>query len=347
MSEFIRADGSEPADPAEKPGHVRVPVVLASCENAEAAVPAMIQLLSTLSRGWEPAQLRFVVSAGGDESPSAEWRVDAADLETASTVATNLQTIANAVLVDIRLGDPEPVGQSDGDEAADDAEGVPAAEETEPPVPVADFVASRQARVDYIRAVSSAWRAVREDTVRWTLTVDLDALLSPLVEGADDTGDANAYPETPAPWTVPASTRLVGARIRLFSHGRSRATGAITSLFAEDTLGAYGLQAVPASAGSAPLTWLPVNLAAHLLAAPARMVNGFPAPATDAEDLFGMFEQAATPHILVLGSSGQGKTVFLSRLVHRASELGEASVVVDVHDGWLAHCAIEFAGSTT
>ena len=305
---------------------MRVPVVVASAENAEAAVPAMVQLLSALSRGWEPVQLRFVVSAGGGEAPTAEWQVAAADPETAVSVATNLQTMANVVLLDIRLGEPAPIEERDQETVA-----------------VADFVASRRGRVEYLRAVSSAWRAAREDSVRWTLAIDIDALPAPVMDSDDEAADANAYPETPAPNTVPPATRLVGARIRLSSHGRSRAAGAITALFAEDSLGAYGLQAQPVSGAAAPLTWLPANLAAHLLAAPARMANAFPAPPPERDDLFGLFEGAATPHILVLGSSGQGKTVFLSHLVRRAGELGEASVVVDVHDGWLADRAIDDA----
>lgn len=326
MSESIRGDRVSSGN-TETPSRVRIPVVLAPSENAEAIVPAMVQLLSTLSRGWEPAQLRFVVSAGGDQPPAAEWQVDAADPEVATAVAVNLQTIANAVLLDIHLGEPEPAPVEDVTDL----------------VPVADFVASRKARVEYIRAVSPAWRAARDDRVRWSLTIDLDALPAPLLDGDDDTGDTNAYPETPAPSTVPGTWRLVGARVRLSCAGDSRAASAITALFSEDTIGAYGLQALPVAAGQAPLTWLPVHLAAHLLAAPARMANGFPAPATEAAELFVMFERAATPHVLVLGSTGQGKTVFLSRLVHRACELGEASVVVDVHDGWLADRAIQYA----
>jgi hypothetical protein len=336
MSEFIRNDDRAPAgaeDPSELPARVCVPVDLATGDNPEAVVPAVVQLLSTLSRGWEPVQLRFVVSAGGPAKPSAEWRVDAADPETALAVATNLKAMANAVLVDIRLGEPVPVDPAERDTPAP-------GEDT--PVAVADFLASRRARADYVRTISAAWRAVREDSVRWTLGIDIDAMPSP--DGADEeVADPAALPEAPTPATMPGGVRLVGARIRLFSHGRSLAAPAITALFGEDTCGPYGLRSRPATGAAAPLTWLPVALAAHLLAAPARMAGAFPAAATEPTDLFGMFEQAATPHILVLGSSGQGKTVLLSRLVHRAFELGEACCVVDVHDGWLAERAIASA----
>lgn len=330
----------------EAPARVRVPVVRATCDNLEVVVPTVIQLLSALSRSWEPAHLRFVISAGGGRPPDAEWQVDAADTETAMSVAINLATIANAVLADIRLGDPRearPTGGVPAPRAADD-QGLddPAAPpEAAMAIPVADFVASRQARVDYVRGVSSAWRAAREDDVRWQLTVDLDALLSPLTDAESEPGDEDTfYPETPTPATALAGERLVGARIRLFSFGQSRAAKAITALFSEDTMGAYGLQSLPVAGPSAPLTWLPVELAAHLLAAPARMPNAFRPEPLPPSTLFGMFDKAATPHVLVVGASGQGKTVFLSRLVHRACEVGEAPVVVDVHDGWLARRAL-------
>ncbi len=344
MSEFYRSDDLAGEDiPAadETVARVRVPIAFAVCENPEAVVPGVIQLLSTLSRGWEPAQLRFVVSAGGGVAPVAQWYVDAADLQTAAAVATNLRTIANAVLVDIRLGEPEPVTGQAGSDAVPRAR-APLDDVNHAPVGVADFVTSRRARVDYVRTLSSAWRAARDDTTRWTLSIDLDALLSPLTDGAE-AGAADAYPETPTPSTVPPDLRLVGARIRLSSRGHSAAAGAITALFSEDTMGAYGLQSQPVTGSSAPLTWLPVALAAHLLAAPARMPGAFPIPAVAPADLFGMFEAAATPHILVLGSTGQGKTVFLSRLVHRANEHGEASCVVDVHDGRLHGWAVAHA----
>jgi hypothetical protein len=404
MSEFFRNDDLAPTgmrDPSESAVRVRVPVVLAVCDNLEVVVPAVIQLLSTLSRNWEPAQLRFVMSAGGARQPAAEWQVDAADTETAMLVATNLVTIANAVLVDIRLGDPQAVpipstrpdsagtvplprtsndgdaadgtatsdlaksgtaesgdggggasngGASDADASGDsDAATVAARDEgTSPDEPeaigVADFVASRRARVDYVRGVSSAWRAAREDAVRWQLTIDLDAVLSPLTDGdGENSEEKTVYPETLTPAAAPAGVRLVGARMRLISFGESRSAGAITALFSEDTMGPYGLQSLPVAGPSAPFTWLPVGLAAHLLAAPARMMNAFPPAPLPPAALFGMFERAATPHILILGSTGQGKTVFLSHLVHRACELGEAPVVVDVHDGWLAGRAVAFA----
>jgi hypothetical protein len=344
MNEFFRDDELIPdglPDPGEVAARVRVPVVVAACDNLDVVVPAMIQLLSALSRSWEPAQLRFVMSAGGQLRPAAEWQVDAADAETALSVATNLMTIANAVLVDIRLGKPVPVALVPPPREAADAGG----EQADPePVGVADFVASRRARVDYVRGVSSAWRAAREDAVRWQLTIDLDALLSPLTDGDAEVAEEKiVYPETPTPATAPSGVRLVGARIRLVSFGESRAAGAITALFSEDTMGPYGLQSLPVSGPSAPVTWLPVSLAAHLLAAPARMMNAFPPAPVPPQELFAMFERAATPHILILGSTGQGKTVFLSRLVHRACEIGEPPVVVDVHEGWLARRAVAFA----
>lgn len=354
MSEFFRNDDLAPVganDASELAARVCVPVNL-SAGDPEAVVPGVVQLLSTLSRNWEPAQLRFVVSAGGGAVPRAEWQVGAADLDTAIAVAANLAAIANAVLVGIRLGDPVPAETADRAPAGAAAEALSAPEapalgdttdDDTPvtPIVMADFVASRQARVEYVRSVSAAWRAVREDSVRWTLTIDIDALPSAEVDGW--VADANALPEIPTPATVPGGVRLVGARVRLVSHGHSRSAPAIVALFSEDTSGPYGLQSRPVSGAAAPLTWLPVGLAAHLLAAPARMADAFPTPATAPRDLFAMFEQAATPHILVLGSSGQGKTVLLSRLVHRACELGEASCVVDVHDGWLAERAVAYA----
>jgi hypothetical protein len=337
MSDFLRNDDLVPIGaqyPSELSARVCVPVDLTTSENPEAVVPAVIQLLSALSRIWTPVQLRFVVSAGGSAEPSAHWCIDADDLDTAIAAATNLRALANAVLVDIRLAEPVPDGPAAGDTPAqrDDA-----------PIAVADFVASRRGRADYVRAISAAWRAVREDSIRWTLAMDIDAMPSD-GDGDDEvTVDAGVLPETPTPTTVPASLRLVGARIRLFSHGISPAAPAITALFSEDTCGPYGLQSQPVGSAAAPLTWLPVTLAAHLLAAPARMAGAFPAAATDPADLFAMFEQAATPHILVLGSSGQGKTVLLSHLVHRAYEQGEPACVVDVHDGWLAERAVASA----
>ena len=334
-------DPDEPADrtnPNRLAVRVRVPVVRANCENLEVVGPTMIQLLSALSRGWEPVQLRFVVCAGGGRPPSAEWQVDATDTQTAISAATTLATIANAVLADIRLGEPEEV-------TGNPAEPTGSGDPPEPPaIAVADFVASRRARVDYVRGVSSAWQAAREDSVRWQLTIDLDALLSPPAE--EETGRADekaSYPEAPTPEAVAPGERLVGARIRLVSYGPSKASKAITTLFSEDSMGDYGLQSRPVAGPSAPLTWLPLDLAAHLLAAPARMPNAFrPAPLPPTT-LFGLFEAAATPHVLIVGASGQGKTVFLSRLVHRACEIGEPPVVVDVHDGWLARRAMAFA----
>jgi Helicase HerA, central domain len=337
MSEFLRNDDFVPTgtrDPSELLARVCVPVDVTTSDNPEAVVPAVIQLLSALSRIWTPVQLRFAVSAGGSAEPSAQWWIDADDLDTAIAAATNLRTMANAVLVDIRLGEPVAYDPADDDTRA---------QRDNPPIAVADFVASRRGRADYVRTISAAWRAVREDSVRWTLAMDIDAM--PAGGDGDDEAvvDAAALPETPTPTTVPASLRLVGARIRLFSHGMSPAAPAITALFSEDSCGPYGLQSQPVGAAAAPLTWLPVTLAAHLLAAPARMAGGFPAAPTGPADLFAMFEQAATPHILVLGSSGQGKTVLLSHLVHRAYEMGEPACVVDVHDGWLAERAIASA----
>ena len=268
-------------DPSEAAVRLRVPVVRATCDNLAVVVPTVIQL-SALSRSWEPAQLRFVLSAGGAKNPAAEWQVDAADIDTAMSVATNLATIANAVLADIR-GEPQEAGPTSNAvtvpeprepdaQAGDDA----AEPEVEPAVvAVADFVASRQARVDYVRGISSAWRVAREDSVRWQLTVDLDALLSPPAEEHSAAADDKImYPETPTP-TEPSGERLVGARIRLVSFGESRVAAAITALFSEDTMGPYGLQSLPVTGPSAPLTWLPMELAAHLLAGPARMPSAF------------------------------------------------------------------------
>ena len=123
-------------DPSETAVRVRVPVVRAGGESLEAVAATLVQLLSALSRSWEPAHLRFVISAGGACQPGAEWQVDAADAQTALSVATNLATIANAVLADIRVGEPQHAEPTSGvDAVAEPAE-----------VVVADFVASISTR---------------------------------------------------------------------------------------------------------------------------------------------------------------------------------------------------------
>jgi hypothetical protein len=304
--------------------HVRVPVTAVLSQDADVVIPSIRQLRTALSRNWFAAQLRFQIRAGGGRPVEAEWQIEASDAASALAVATQLKVTAYATLDGIKLGDAVPVTTPE-----------PAS------IPVADLVASRRGRAEFLRWRSSAWRAAMADEARWTLTIDLDAMPSFATEpDSVEDGLFSTYPESPSPGTSVPGLRLVGCRVRLSSSALSPAAPAISALFAEDSRGTYGLQTLPVGSARAPLSWMPIELIAHLLAAPARVGDAFPPEPLAPDRIYELIEGAATPHAHVLGASGQGKTVFLSNLAIRAMSMDECAYVVDVEDGTLAgQCA--------
>ena len=128
-------------------------------------------------------------------------------------------------------------------------------------------------------------------------------------------------------------------------HGGGRSARAIAALVAADSSEDGFLVPVAATGGVMSLPRaMPTRLVGHLLALPGRVGDLLPEDSpVPAEELHAAIEQTPTPHVLVLGASGQGKSTCLTAIGRRSLQTGRSVVAIDVHDGHLARALYQEA----
>jgi hypothetical protein len=128
-------------------------------------------------------------------------------------------------------------------------------------------------------------------------------------------------------------------------HGGGTSAPAIAALLAADSSEDGFLVPVPAAPGVEPRPRpMPTRLVAHLLALPARVGEMLPeiVPAIET-GIHDTIEHTPTPHVLVLGASGQGKSTCLTEIGRRSLKTGRSVVAIDVHDANLVRALYEEA----
>ena len=115
-----------------------------------------------------------------------------------------------------------------------------------------------------------------------------------------------------------------------FGHG----TEMMATLLAADTPGNVRLKAVPriSSVGQPPELLLPLDMAAHLVSAPARIEDAWPEhPLGSPQRALELVEEAVPPHAAIFGGSGLGKTTFFEHLVDSSFAAGNSVLVICPH----------------
>jgi hypothetical protein len=297
------------ASPIEDPASFRyLPVTNVYPVPVDQAVPAMEKLLMVAVRLWAPGTLRMVFAAGADRY-HAGFAVRASSGMDPSAVAGDLRELAHAVAPWLGLG-----------ELTRECPGGPLG--TASHVLLRGTLDPRPVTAQY----ALGWPVCARDEHQWALIVDVDGLTDPPPAGGDRAEESGH-----------------AIRCAITLHGDGDRRDLIATLLAEDTLGPVGLVADPIRPReTCRPTLLPLQLVGHLLAAPARVTDAFRTrPPLSRHALVSLIDTAPTPHLLVVGASGQGKTTFLAQLVDAAASRGEAVAVVNVHDGQLTDAAAE------
>lgn len=173
-----------------------------------------------------------------------------------------------------------------------------------------------------------AWTAAAADGGTWHMSVTLHAQGDDVTSAEPMEHVVSHIPEIPMFLTKPA-TETALASVRL--HGKRAADSVVAALLTSDNTDSTGLRVNPQHTLAESY---PIDILAHLLATPARL-HGLMREFTpiSAGDYLAAMEDAPTPHTLLVGASGQGKSTALARIGQRELARGRTLVVVDVHDG--------------
>lgn len=300
----VRSQPARPEDPT-RPGtdtaHLRVAAARSSAY--EQLHRTTIKALSILGRLGLRAGLRFSIAAGAGNPVSAWWTITG-DQTAIDDAETALRVIAATYL---RWADLGPLTPS-------------------PPLalgPVSHHLLPIPASSGIYSERACGWDALASDPDLWGLTIDLLGLPS---GGLPATGITDNL--------APAAQPDLLCRVDVHGDGARRDIAA--TLLAEDSAGPIGLVADPVRGPQHDASTFPAALVAHLLSIPGRLPGRFPShPPTSPATLLAAFTGSASPHALILGGTGQGKTTLLAHLGEQASAAGDAIACVDVHDGAL------------
>lgn len=295
---------------------VYLPVLAARALSYEQQHRTTSKALTLLGRLALRASLRFTVAAGGGNPVSAWWELtgDQASIDDAVTALRFVTTtyLTWADLGSVSLTPPLALG------------------------PVSHhLLRSLASSTGLYSARACGWDALSSDPSLWGLTLDLVSL------------PAGEPPATPIVASDKSSSDGRGSLCRILVHGSGARRDLAASLLAEDSIGSVVLAADPVRGTlQHPATEFPHDLVAHLLAIPGRLPGRFPShPPTDPTELLAAFTGAASPHVLILGGTGQGKTTLLAHLADVASSAGGVLACVDVHDGDLTTLLAERTGA--
>lgn len=168
-----------------------------------------------------------------------------------------------------------------------------------------------------------AWPVAVERGERWLMTLRLDAPAESSHKDAPSQGWAlQEIVDDPPPSPVFGLLQI---------HGKPGSRTVPTLLLADNSTSGRLLEHPDLNDRFLPY---PEDLVSHLLATPARLPGILPevAPAVGVEAV-GLFENAPSPHTLLVGATGQGKSTALAAIGKRDLRRGHSLVVVDVHDG--------------
>lgn len=308
------ADEAERTDAVGKPSRVEGPevryvlVTHVRPVSVEQARLCMQKLLEMTGRLWAPGTLRMVFAAGGGRPYQAGFAIKPGAVVDGSVMAQDFLDIASVIAPWLGLGAAtttcpwEPLG--------------PASHMLLRGEPVTDQQVHS--------TLALAWPLRARDKHRWTLAVDIDELVNGLTDRSPTHEEGGER----------------AARCMITLHGAGPRRDLVANLLAEDTCGSVSLVADLIRPRQSCATALPVEFVAQLLAAPVRVPGAFTSgPALSRDALMARIAAAPSPHLLVVGATGQGKTTFLEHLIDHAASRGEPAAVVDVHDGRLTDAA--------
>ena len=283
---------------------VQVPVVSISPTETRDATHGMRKLATIVGKLLWLAEVSLLIATDGAGGIDVRWMVRAADVDDAQSCAADLRSLLDAVVPWMGLGrtvTADPTGtRRDDDRFA-----------------TRHFLPGPAESTSVVHRESPPWRFARADGQPWHLEITLGGLADP-----------DQPLQAPAP--------LARARVTLFGAGPR--ADLMAGLIVEDTLGGHSLRAEPIRLDHAlAFADFSTDLLGHLMAAPARMPGAF-ATSTPKElpDLVATMAAAPSPHLLLLGGTGQGKSTLLTRLADRALAENRQLICTDVHDGEFA-----------
>jgi hypothetical protein len=283
------------------------------------ATLSMTKFLEVLARMWQPCSLRFEACADGRGGLAGGWVVAGEDAPEVEQVAADVWSALSAICPWLGLAAPTarvPWGN------------LGASTHVLRPRP-------RRSQHQVVSATPAGWTAALMLAEPVGLSVNLASVNRP--REVVSVGPARSEEDPEA-----GSTTVLGS-VAVHAIGQRRAV--MAALFAEDAPFGFEFVAEPIRPGRAtPIDDVPARLVAHLLSAPLRLRRAFPErPVVRSDQLFDFIGSTPTPHTLVVGASGEGKSCFLGNLADAACLNGEQVIAVDVADSEFADSVVRSA----
>lgn len=283
---------------------IELPVVSIAPTEARDAAHGMRKLVSVIGRLLWLAEVSLHITTDGAGAIDVRWALRAVDDGDAQSCAADLRSLVDAVVPWMGLG--RPVAPHPPSRHPDDSRRA-----------THHFLPGPQESTSVVHSVSPPWRFARADGQPWRLEITLGGL-----------AERDEFEPTPAPH----------ARARVALFGAGPRADLMAGLIAEDTLGGHTLLPEPIRLDHAlAFADFSTDLLGHLLAAPTRMPGAFPTSTPKGlPDLVRTMTEAPSPHLLLLGGTGQGKSTLLTRLADLALAQDRQLICADVHDGEFA-----------
>jgi len=285
------------------------------------AVLVMCKLMETYWHFWDPrCSLRFV-TAWDDGQLRLGFEATAEESGSARHLLEWLSTAARAIHPRLGIGQPTDTRPW-----------------RRPGKAHTTFAAEQTAPSLVVSTVSLPWGETSAYEGSWQMVIDILTPSNPVASGAGTTTKSTAQhnEDDTEGWMSgrPGSTSAALARVTL--HGEGASGEVIAALIAADTAADGRLNPKRCLTQDAPTveTMIHASLLGHLLAAPARVGRLLPTHLpTRPDDMFTRIDAAPTPHVLLVGASGQGKSTSMGHFGARALADNQIVVAVDVHDG--------------
>jgi hypothetical protein len=326
-AELLDADGSQ-ADAHDRPGLLNedrhtwfLPFTHCGTISYREAVLVMTKLTVAYWHFWDPRCSLRLVTAWNDGRLRVGFEATAEDSGSARQMLDWLGIAARAIHP--RLGVGQPTDERPW---------------PQPGKSHTTFTAEQTSHPLVVSSMSLPWCETCAYEGSWQLVIDILTPSSPFAStpGVSTSPPAGHRDRDPEGSNSGEADSPGGALARVTLHGQGASGEVIAALIAADTAADGRLNPRRCLTQDTPPvdTIIHSSLLGHLLAMPARVGRHLPAhQPTTPDDLFTRIDAAPTPHVLLVGASGQGKSTRMGHFGARALAANQTVVAVDVHDG--------------